>query len=632
MINNSFATETLETRQSSLLLLDSKLKVVSANRSFYDTFQMTPEETVGHFIYELDERQWNIPNLRNLLENLIHDKTGSDYFRIEHNFPQIDSKIMSIDAHRLYSKPKKTGMILLTIDDITDQKKIEKQQPIPEIIYKEIFDSISEAICILDENGVFLNVNKYAEKMYQYPRECLIGKTQEFVSTPDKNDLNAFTNAIRKAYAGELQWYEFWGLKKDGTVFPEEINLTQGEYVGKRVVVALARDISNRRVLEEQLRQSQKMESIGELAGGAAHDFNNILTVINGYAQILMKKFARDDPVYESMKRVLEAGEKGARLTNQLLSFSRKQTINPEVLDLNEVIANIQNMLTRLISESIRLEAMLGEGIGAVKVDRGQLEQVIINIVINARDAMPNGGKLTLETKNVNFDQSYIKTHFGAPTGKYVMLAISDTGIGMDKEIQEHIFEPFFTTKEKGTGTGLGLSIVYGIVKQSGGEITVYSEKGLGTSFSIYFPDVQEGIISEEKDVLSKSFDLSGTETILIVEDEDMVREMVSESLRPYGYHLIEARDGNDAMLRCKEYKKPIDIVLTDIVMPQMSGKELIVRLRELNPGVKVLFMSGYTDKTVVNYGILDLHANFIHKPFSLVELIRKIREILNKD
>ena len=396
-----------------------------------------------------------------------------------------------------------------------------------------------------------------------------------------------------------------------------------------------ANAIENVRLLEreheqgEQLRQSQKLESIGRLAGGIAHDFNNLLTAINGYSDLMLRRLGEGDPLRRNAEEIRKAGERAASLTRQLLAFSRKQVLQPLVLDLNGVVADMDKLLRRLIGEDIDLVTSLEPKLGRVKADPGQIEQVVMNLAVNARDAMPRGGHLTIETRNVYLDKAYAHTHVSVQPGRYVMIAVSDTGVGMDAKIREHIFEPFFTTKEAGKGTGLGLSMIYGIVKQSGGNIWVYSEPGHGTTFKIYLPQVKEEASTESS--VAASDVLRGTETILIVEDEDRLRELIREILEMEGYTVFAASNGHEALSICEQQEGTIDLLITDVVMPEMSGRELAESLEHKRSEVKVLFMSGYTDDAVVRHGVLKASSFFLQKPFTPDALARKVREMLNR-
>jgi signal transduction histidine kinase/ActR/RegA family two-component response regulator len=382
-------------------------------------------------------------------------------------------------------------------------------------------------------------------------------------------------------------------------------------------------DVTERKRLEQQLRQSQKLEAVGRLAGGVAHDFNNLLTAILGYCDLGLESLDRQDPLYEQIDEVRKAANRAAALTGQLLAFSRKQILRTRVLDLNSVVADMENMLQRLIGEDIELRTARGDQLGRVKADPGQMEQVIMNLAVNARDAMPQGGKLTIETSNVDLNPVSLSGQETAQSTRFVMMAVSDTGHGMDEETKARIFEPFFTTKETGKGTGLGLSTVYGIIKQSGGNISVYSEAGRGTSFKIYLPRVEEE--AEVKVVrAAESAVGQGSGTILLVEDEAVVRKLACVILSNSGYTVLEAAGGGEALLQSERHAGKIDLLITDVVMPQMSGPQLAERLAALRPEMKVIYMSGYTDDAILHHGILEEGVHFVQKPFTRDILLRK--------
>jgi len=380
----------------------------------------------------------------------------------------------------------------------------------------------------------------------------------------------------------------------------------------------------------EQLRQSQKLEAIGRLAGGIAHDFNNLLTVILSYSDILLHGDIPAGPIRNGLEEIKAAGARAASLTHQLLAFSRQQVLEPKILDVNEVLTELSQMLKRLLGEDIELRLLLAPILDRVKADRSQLDQVVMNLVVNARDAMPQGGRLSIETANVTLDETAGETHFDVQPGSYVMLAVSDTGVGMDAATKARVFEPFFTTKERGKGTGLGLSTVFGIVKQSGGSIYFYSEPGVGTTFKIYVP-CAEGSPGSPERPSPEVRGARGTETILLVEDEEQVREVAGAILRAAGFHVLVAASPSEAVLLCEESPERIDLVLTDVIMPKMNGRQLAERLRSLRPEIRVLFMSGYTDDMILQNGILELGASFIQKPMMPDALTRKVRDVLDR-
>ena len=371
------------------------------------------------------------------------------------------------------------------------------------------------------------------------------------------------------------------------------------------------------------------MEAVGRLAGGIAHDFNNLLMAITGYGELMRSKVLKDDPLYSHLENILKAGDRAAALTQQLLTFSRQKIVHPQVIDLNRVVLDLEPMLRRLIGEDLDLEVVTDRRLGAVKADPGQLGQIIMNLVVNARDAMPQGGRLTLKTAAVNFTVG-CHNRFGlTPPGAYVMLEVQDTGVGMDEATQAHIFEPFFTTKEPGKGTGLGLSTVYGIVKQSGGYLDLESSPGAGSTFTIYLPRL-EAIVEPPKAKIPITASFRGEETVLLVEDEDVLRGLLAKFLRLYGYTVLEARHGGEALLTCERHQGPIHLMVTDVVMPQMSGRELADRLTPLRPEMKIIYMSGYTEDALVQHGVADLSVAFLQKPFKPIELARRVHAVLH--
>ena len=522
--------------------------------------------------------------------------------------------------------------------EIGERNRAEKAALKSEERFRDLFDRAPIGYYELDHEGRFANLNQTQLEMMGYRLEEMIGqpvwKFNEDEETARRRVLGKLAGVVPPA-----KGVEFIYRREDGTTFPvliEERILKDrtGKIVGLRGTI---QDITDRKkaeqelvFLQEQLRQAQKMEAIGQMAGGIAHDFNNILTVINGRAEMALFKLREGDPLKTNVEEIKKASERAASLTQQLLAFSRRQILEFKVLDLNASLAELNRMLRRVIGEDIELITLPGENLGRVKTDPGQIEQVIVNLAVNARDAMPNGGKLILETANVELDEEYSRTHVGVKPSPYVMLSVTDTGGGMTPEVKDRIFDPFFTTKEKGKGTGLGLSTVYGIVKQSGGYIWVYSELGHGTVFKIYLPRVDEPVEPLEEGVRWEETP-RGKETILLVEDEGAVRRLAAEFLRKQGYTVLEAQHGDEAFFICRQHKDSIDLMVTDVVMPGMSGRELVEHLAPLRPGMKVLYMSGYTDDAIVHHGVLEEGMNFIQKPFSMMKLAQKVRDILDK-
>jgi len=543
-----------------------------------------------------------------------------------------DGRVLWVEARSTvitdeHGKPM--GMRGVTMD-ITDRKRAEEALKESEQRYRDLVENAHDIIYTHDLKGDVTSVNAAVEQITGYTREEALRMNVAQTIAPEHLEL-ARQSVARKIAGEKVTAYDLEIIAKDGHRIAMEVNmaliLQHGQPIG---VQGIARDVTARKKLETQLRQAQRMEAIGLLAGGIAHDFNNLCSVIIGYSDLGMHRTQAEDPLRNNLKEIKRAGERAATLTRQLLAFGRKQILRPRVLDLNSVVSEIGTMLRRLIGEDVELRTILNPTLGSVRADPGQVEQVLMNLAINARDAMPDGGSLTIETDNVFLPEEFVEQPFAVTPGPYVKVVVSDTGTGMDEETETRIFEPFFTTKEPGKGTGLGLSTVYGIIKQSGGYILVNSEVGLGTSFQVYLPRV-DGDAEEYKRSATIDESFRGTETILLAEDEDTVRRIAREILETYGYHVLEAQNDDSALLLCERYQKAIHLLLTDVVMPEMSGHELAVRLARLRPEMKVLYMSGYIDDRVVHHGVLDEGAEFIHKPFSPEALARKVRAVLDR-
>jgi len=523
-----------------------------------------------------------------------------------------------------------------SVEDITERKRAEQELSKSQERYRDLVENAHDIIYSHDLQGNYTSMNKAGEQITGYSSEEALNLNLKQTVTPEC--LATAQEMLKRKLAGEkVTAYEMEIIAKDGRHITVEANtklvLQEGVPVG---VQGIARDITERKRMEkalreseEQLRQSQKMEAIGQLAGGVAHDFNNLLTAINGYSSLALRRLGDDHPVKPHLEEIKKAGDRAANLTRQLLAFGRKQMLQPLALNLNDVVTDMTKMLKRLIGEDVQLVTKLSPELKKIKADPGQIEQVLVNLVVNARDAMPTGGSLTIETANAELDARYTSQHIDVRPGHYIMLAVSDTGSGMDRKTLDRIFEPFFTTKEKGKCTGLGLSTVYGIVKQSGGNVWVYSEPGRGTTFKIYL-QVEEGHKQTATAVAEPAMQ-RGSETVLLVEDEDMVRNLATELLQESGYCVLTANGGEEAIQLFKQHKK-IDLLITDVVMPKMSGKDVAYYLRKVHPETKVLFMSGYTDEAIVHHGIVDSNIAFIQKPFSETALAQKVREVLDSE
>jgi two-component system, cell cycle sensor histidine kinase and response regulator CckA len=513
--------------------------------------------------------------------------------------------------------------------DISERKRMGEALRETYETLQSLIQTSPLAIIAHDLQGRVKAWNPAAERIFGWSEQEVIGRKNPAIPVNGWVEYEDAIDVLR--HGGTLNNIERKRLTKDGSLIDASISVAplrdpQGAICGTVAVIA---DITQQKMLEEEFRQSQKMEAVGRLAGGLAHDFNNLLTAITGYSELAIRSLKPGDPLLEDLEEIKKAGNSAAALTRQLLAFSRRQLLQPKVFHLNSVVSELEKMLKRLIGEDIKLSTVLDPELGNVKADAGQIEQVIMNLAVNARDAMPKGGKLIIETANVDLDGEYTGHHLSVTPGPYVMLAVTDTGSGMDPKTQERIFDPFFTTKELGKGSGLGLSMVYGIVKQSHGNIWVYSEVGRGTTFKIYLPRVSEGE-PEYKRSREPEKTLRGSETVLLAEDEERVRKLARKALESYGYQVLEAANGGAALLICERHQGPIHQLLTDVVMPEMSGHELVDRLAQLRPDMKVLYMSGYIDNFTMSQRGLDEHANFIQKPFSPDALARKVREVLD--
>ncbi|GAB4402016.1 MAG: hypothetical protein Kow00123_11880 [Anaerolineales bacterium] len=602
--------------------------LLQVNKSLCDMLGYAPEELVGksaRVLYPSDEEFDRVGRDKYAQ---IHERgigTVETQFRCKNG--EVRDIWLSSAAIDLSDLSKG---VTFTAMDITERKRTERALRESEERYRALVNLSPDGIWV-HRHGEVLFTNEAAAAMFGAKSpEDLIGKQALDFVAPDMRDI--VRERIRRSMEERLPapLIEEKLLRLDGTEFYADVLAVPITWGGEPAVQVIIRDSTERKEMEERLLQAQKMEVVGRLAGGVAHDFNNILTAINGYATFALDALPRGDPVRADVEQILASAERASNLTRQLLAFSRRQIIEQRVVSLNDLILNLDKMLRRLIGEDIELVVIPGEDLSPVKADPGQIEQVIVNLAVNARDAMPNGGKLIIETANVSLDAEYAQRHPGAQVGDHVLLAVTDTGLGMTDEVKAHLFEPFFTTKEPGKGTGLGLATVYGIVKQHGGNIYAYSELGKGTTFKIYLPAVEaEAERLPRRD--EEGYVPRGTETVLVVEDEANVRAIVTRTLTEQGYTVLEAADGYEALRLARDYEGEIHLLLTDVVMPQMGGKELSERFAAIRPGVKTLFMSGYTDNAIVHRGILDPGVAFLQKPFTAAALARRVRQALDR-
>ena len=516
-----------------------------------------------------------------------------------------------------YQRDGTVGGAVLATEDISSQKAAQAALQQSEQRFRTLFENAADGIYIVNPEGYYIEVNEQGLDLSGYPRQDFLGRhVSDFIVPADHARLTVELEKLRRGQPSVAEWLF---LRKDGSTFPGEVSaqlLPDGNFLG------ILRDLTERRHLEDQFRQAQKLEGIGRLAGGVAHDFNNLLTVICGYARMAQEELPAGNNLAEHLGEIQKAGDRAAALTQQLLAFSRNQVFETKAVAVDEVVRDFEKMLRRIIGEDIQLRLVLGADMASVRAGAGRLEQIILNLAVNARDAMPLGGRLTIETGWFNADDGFAQSHVGIVPGRYVALTVSDTGTGMTAAVKSHAFEPFFTTKDSGKGTGLGLSTVYGIVKQSGGLIWIESEPGRGASFHMLFPPA--AMIHDPELPGPNRLALSGTETILLVEDEPDVRKYLRQALERHGYTVIEAADGKDGLELARRHTGSVHLLLTDIVMPEMSGTELAASFG--GNGIPVLCMSGYSDTTL---GSDESCRTFLQKPFTIESLLKRVRDLL---
>jgi PAS domain S-box-containing protein len=600
-----------------------------ASHSIERLLGFAPVELVGHPGFEQVHPD-DVPRVYSALRDII--ASPGTPAGLELRWRHKDGSWRNIDAVAVdrLAEPA-VGAIVVNFRDVTERHTAEAALRESEERYRTLVEGVRDIIFALSPEGTIASLNPAFETITGWRREEWVGQPFERLVHPE--DLPLALELLGRVVRGELRpasQFRVRTAKGDYRVgeFSATPQLRESRLVG---ILGIGRDVTERVQLEQQLRQAQKMEAVGRLAGGIAHDFNNILTAITGYADLLLEDLGATDPRRQDADEIHKAADRAAGLTRQLLAFSRQQVLQPTVIEVNKLVGDLEKMLRRLLGEDVELTTRLAPTTGRVKADPGQLEQVIMNLAVNARDAMPTGGKLTLETGNMDLDESYATDHYPARAGPFVMLAVSDTGIGMSEETQAHMFEPFFTTKEKGKGTGLGLATVYGIIKQSGGFVWVYSELGHGTTFKLYLPRVQELAERASEPAQAPARPARGTETVLVVEDEAPVRSIARQVLERHGYTVLEAPSAEAALDLVTRYSGTIHLLLTDVVMPGLNGRELATKLASLRPDARVIFMSGYTDDAVTRHGVLEPGSAYVQKPFTPDAIARRVREVLDR-
>ncbi len=623
----------IHSAQDGIVSCDRSGRIFLVNRASENIFGYSSGEAENLSFLQLFEQELNNDFAR-VVNCFIDDgeclETGKSFELVG---LRKDGNSLPLEVSLSASGEKDSRVLTAMIRDISQRKQMLEQIATAKKEWEETFDTINDAITIHDRDFNIIRANLAAEEMLGLDMQGILshkcfrsyhGSGEPPMSCPSCQTAKTGVDSTTELYEPHLDKYlEIKALPR----FDADRDL-----IG---VVHVVRDITDRRKAEEQqeklqnqLIQMQKMETVGRLAGGVAHDFNNILSAIIGYSELVLNELPQDSEVYQDVETIKESGEKAAVLTSQLLAFSRKQVLKMQTVDLNKVIEGMAKMLTRLMDENINLDLKLTPNIRNITADRGQLEQIILNLAVNSRDAMPNGGHLIIGTSEVLLEKDYVDQHPDARLGRHVLLSISDTGTGMTEEVKQQIFDPFFTTKERGKGTGLGLSTVYGIVKQHGSQVYVYSEPGKGTTFKIFFP-ASDDTVSGEPEMIQTTIPV-GKETILLAEDDHAISRMIKSYLEPLGYKMLLAENGQEALMLSRSHNGKIDLLLTDVIMPQMDGQELANAIQQERPDIKIIFMSGYTDDVIAHHGVLDPDVNFIQKPITPSKLAQALEDVLD--
>jgi len=617
----------VETSYEGIMKISPEGTIVFANRRLAELLRTDPATLLGKCVQD-----YLPPDQSALLDSRLDRRREGIHEHYESRFRRADGDDVwvAVSASPVLSPAGEFLGALAMVTDITERKKTEAALREAEARFAAFMENIPAVAVIRSEEGTYVTASRSYEQSFGKAPEELVGKTPFDVFPPDvaQQLLEHEQEVFRD---GRTRQFTQFVPGKDGRtreLLTDKFLLV--DEAGRRYVGSIAVDVTAQRALEDQLRQSQKMEAVGRLAGGVAHDFNNMLAVIMGYSEVLGWRSDLPEDARTLVREVHTAGQRAATLTRQLLAFGRQQILAPRILDLGETVTASSNMLRRLIGEDIELVVVLDQEPSRVKADPSQVEQIVLNLVVNSRDALPTGGQITVEVQNIEVDEVYAAQHADVTPGSYVLLAVTDNGDGMDAATQERVFEPFFTTKAQGKGTGLGLATVFGIVKQSNGNVAVYSEIDNGTTFKVYLPRVTE-LESAKAPAMATPLIPRGAETILLVEDEGIVRCLARDILIQAGYTVLEAAGGHEALRLIREHGAPVDLVVADVVMPHMSGRELVQQLTVEQPGIRVLLMSGYTDDAVVRHGILSAETEFLQKPFTASGFAQRVREVLNR-
>ncbi|MEW6740317.1 MAG: PAS domain S-box protein [Nitrospirota bacterium] len=616
----------IRTSMDGFLLVDTEGRFLDVNDAYCHMIGYSRDELLKMRVQDIEaveSPEETAARIRKLME------TGSDRFETRHRHR--DGRIIDIEVSVNYIKGDE-GMLFTFLRDITERKQAEAQLR----LFRELLDQSIDSIYIVEPaTGRFLDVNQAACRDLGYTRDELLQRRVVDIQSQIR-DIPAWQAHVQELRAKGQNLFEFEALRKDGSHFPVEVSTRVVTAGNESYVVAVVRNITEHKKAEEekakleiQLRQASKMEAIGQLAGGIAHDFNNMLNAIMGFGSLLKMDMDKDSPLMSHVEQILDAAERAAMITHQLLAFSRKQVLDIKPVNINDSIRNIEKLLLRLIREDIKLKFILYEKDMTIMADSSQIGQILINLATNARDAMPEGGVLTIATEPVEIDSEFVKKHGYGEPGRYALVSGTDTGIGMDEKTRERIFEPFFTTKELGKGTGLGLSVVYGIVKQHNGYINVYSEPDMGTTFKVYLPLIKTEIFERQPSEVVPV--RGGTETILVAEDDPGLRKLTKAVLEKFGYNVIAVENGEEAVNRFIENKDLIRLVILDVIMPEKGGKEAYDEIKKISPDIKVMFLSGYTGDILSLKGINEKEFEFISKPVSPNVLLRKVREVLDR-